>query len=588
MALTVNEILRDAAIDHQVDMAQYSNHEARRILALLNKANTSLAAKLTDAVDRLGAESFTAQVIDAKLKSIRELLAAQYKAMGETLMADLGDVVDAELEFQRALYGNTIPPVALAAVPIVKVAPGQVRAIAFSRPFQGRLLKEWMAGLEATTASRIRDAIRMGMVEGQTTPEIIRRIMGTKAERYTDGLMEISRRDAEAVVRTAISHVNGVARDAFFSANDDILESVVWSSTLDGRTSSGCRLRDGLRYTATDHKPVGHTIPWLAGPGRLHWRCRSGSYAITKLWSELGIEPDLGTRASLDGQVPAETTYGEWLKKQSPERQDQVLGPARGALFRSGNLDLPEFYDSKGAYLTLEQLRSKNVAAFERAGLNNPIKPPRGMPQDMIAKFLGDRQAQAELLTELFRRQGKRYTDHLQVVRQVALEEGYSSADEALAAVRWYTSGGYSKLNARTRSGIGTLQDRQFQALAASGLPGMKIIETEILRAPTKRMARADELWSRAVIGEELDVGDQFQSYSINPFVAADWADNADVLYRIERPATGAYIRPVSLIPKEDEHLIPAGLKYRVIGKSFRDIGSKRFRIIDLEIVEDE
>lgn len=585
---TVNEALRDAAIDHQVDLAQYSNHEARRILSLLNKANTSLTAKLTDVVDRLGAESFTAQVIDAKLKSISELLATQYKAMGEALTEDLGDVVETELGFQYSLYSSSIPAVALAAVPLVMVTSGQVRAIAFSRPFQGRLLKEWMAGLEATTASRIRDAIRMGMVEGQTTPEIIRRIMGTKAERYTDGLMEISRRDAEAVVRTAISHVNGVARDAFFSANDEILAAVVWSSTLDGRTSSGCRLRDGLRYTATDHKPVGHTIPWLAGPGRLHWRCRSGSYAITKLWSELGIEPDLGTRASMDGQVPADTTYGDWLKKQSPERQDQVLGPARGALFRSGNLSLPDFYDSKGTYLTLEQMRSKNAAAFEKAGLDNPIKPPRGMPQDLIAKFLGDKQAQEALLMAFYQKQGRRYSEHLETVAAVKKDEGYSSTPEALAAVRWYTSNGYSKLNARTRSGLGTLQDRQFQALAASGLPGMKIIDTEILRAPTKRMARADELWGRAVIGEELDVGDQFQSYSINPFVAADWADNADVLYRIERPATGAYIRPVSLIPKEDEHLIPAGLKYRVTGKSFRDIGGKRFRIIDLEIVEDE
>lgn len=366
---TVNELLRDATIDHQVDMAQYSNHEVRRILAILNRASADLEAQLTAAVGRLGEGSYTARVIDAKLVSVREILAASYAEMGEALTEDLGAVVASELDYQFGLYTTTIPPVALAAVPIVRLAPGQVRAIAFARPFQGRLLKEWMAGLEAGTASRIRDAIRMGMVEGLTTPEIVRRIIGTRAEKYADGLLQISRRDAEAVVRTAVAHVNGVARDAFFAANTDILAEVVWSSTLDGRTSSGCRLRDGLKYTADGHKPIGHTIPWGAGPGRLHWRCRSGSYAITKLWSELGIEPDLGTRSSMDGQVPAETTYGDWLKRQSAERQDQVLGPTRAKLYRDGRLALPDMYDSKGRYLTLEEMRQRTPDLFAAAEL---------------------------------------------------------------------------------------------------------------------------------------------------------------------------------------------------------------------------
>lgn len=366
---TVNELLRDASIDHQVDLSQYSNNEVRRMLAILNRANASLEARLTEVVGRLGRDSYSARVIDAKLASVRDLLAAGYAEMGEALVDDLGKVATSELDFQYGLYTTTIPPVALVAAPIVKVAPGQVRAIAFARPFQGRLLKEWMAGLEANTASRIRDAIRMGMVEGLTTPEIVRRIMGTRAEKYADGLLEISRRDAEAVVRTAVAHVNGVARDAFFAANTDILAEVVWSSTLDNRTSSGCRLRDGLRYSADTHKPVGHTIPWAAGPGRLHFRCRSSSYAITKLWSELGIDPDLGTRSSMDGQVPAETTYGDWLKRQPAERQAQVLGPTRAKLYRDGKLALPEMYDSKGRYLTLEEMRQRTPDLFAAAEL---------------------------------------------------------------------------------------------------------------------------------------------------------------------------------------------------------------------------
>ena len=75
------------------------------------------------------------------------------------------------------------------------------------------------------------------------------------------------------------------------------------------------------------------------------------------------------TRASMDGQVPADQTYGQWLKKQSAERQDDILGKTRGALFRKGGLEFDRFYNDKGRYLTLDELRQRDAAAFDKAGV---------------------------------------------------------------------------------------------------------------------------------------------------------------------------------------------------------------------------
>lgn len=69
------------------------------------------------------------------------------------------------------------------------------------------------------------------------------------------------------------------------------------------------------------------------------------------------------------GQVPAATTYQEWLTKQPTAFQDQVLGPKRGALFRKGELTLTQFVDRFGNSLTLEQLKELYPAAWARAGL---------------------------------------------------------------------------------------------------------------------------------------------------------------------------------------------------------------------------
>lgn len=176
-------------------------------------------------------------------------------------------------------------------------------------------------------------------------------------------------------MRTAISHTAGFARDRWYDANDDIVGALAWVSTLDSRTSQMCRLRDGLRYEPDSHKPIGHKVPWGAGPGRLHWQCRSTSVPILK-----GMEDDplIGTRAAKDyrdsargkgEQVRATTTYADWLRRQPAAIQDDILGPTRGALFRKGGVELESFYNDRGVYLTLAELRRKDAAAFAQAGV---------------------------------------------------------------------------------------------------------------------------------------------------------------------------------------------------------------------------
>lgn len=369
---TVNERLQDAEIGHAVDLQHLSNAEVRKILKLLNRADVDLRARLIDAIERMGTTTFTVEHMATILASVRALNRQVYDEIGQAFTQSLDDLAVYEINYQQALLTATLPTQALVAVPLAQVSLEQVREIAFRRPFQGRLLREWLSDLEETRAARVRDAIRIGMVEGQTTPQIIQRIMGVRAENYADGLLNRSRQDIEVMVRTAISHVSQGARDAFYAANDDLIDEVEWLSTIDQRTSSDCRLRDKLRYTLNGHKPVGHSVPWGAGPGRIHWQCRSTSTPIIKSWQELGLsadEIDEGTRASMDGQIPASTSYVEWLQRQSAARQDQILGPDRGKLMRQGGLTLEKFYNDKGKYLTLDELKERDARAFEKAGL---------------------------------------------------------------------------------------------------------------------------------------------------------------------------------------------------------------------------
>ena len=352
-----NERLRDAMLGHAIDLTHYSNAQVRAIIAVLNGHDANLKVRLVEAMENVGT-TLTAAAIDRVLSSVLQVNTAAFLDVSNALNNNIDDLLAYELSFQQATMQAALPAVVQAQLPVIAVEFSAAQAIVQARPFQGRLLREWMQGIEAGRASRIRDAIRSGVVEGRTTSDIVKQIVGRKSENFEDGLLQRSRRDVETIVRSAIGHTAETASDAAYEANSDIISHVQWLSTLDNKTSSTCRIRDQLPYTLKTYKPIGHKIPWLAGPGRIHMCCRSTKFPVLKSAAALGFD-DGATRASMDGQVPASTTYAEWLSKQSAGRQDQILGVTRAQMMRDGGLKLDAFYNDKGKLLTLEQLRER-------------------------------------------------------------------------------------------------------------------------------------------------------------------------------------------------------------------------------------
>jgi len=359
---SANARLQDEAIDHAIDERRYSTWVVQRMIAVLNRSDARLAAHLSEALLTMEPDSFTVERLEQLLQSLRTVNAQAYAQVLEAMAEPMQGMAAAETQYQASALRAVVPPVVQIAFPVTAVAPEQAYAAAVARPFQGRLLSGWMAELAEDRGRMIRNAVRAGYVEGRTASEIVRTIRGTRARGYADGLLERSRRELGTIVNTALSHTAQTARTLAVEANLDLIKAVRWVSTLDSRTSPPCRLRDGLRYTPDTHKPIGHTVPWGQGPGRLHFNCRSVSVPVTKSWRELGIDADdapAATRASMDGQVPAETTYPEWFARQSAARQDEIVGVERGRLYRAGKVSFDRFYDDKGRFLTLAQLLAR-------------------------------------------------------------------------------------------------------------------------------------------------------------------------------------------------------------------------------------
>lgn len=354
---TTNEILYDATVHHAVDLQGYSNAQVSPMIALLNKADPELFAKLQSALERLPADSYTVQRLDALLRSVRDVNAQAYAELDKQLTTELREYTGYELDYQKTLFETTLP----VTLSVASVSAEQVYAAAMAQPFQGKLLSEWGAELSEARMTRIRDAIRMGYVQNETVPQIVQRIKGTRALKYADGLLDIDRRHVQAVVRTAIKHTANFANDRFYQTNDSLIKGLRWTSTLDSRTSSICQSLDGKIYPVDSGKRP-----------PAHWNCRSVMTPVIKSWKELGIDAEefpAGTRSSLDGQVPASLNYSQWLKKQSQSRQNEILGSTKAKLFRDGGLEVSNFVSRAGHTYTLAELRLRDAAAFDKAGI---------------------------------------------------------------------------------------------------------------------------------------------------------------------------------------------------------------------------
>lgn len=364
--MSVNDDILDAQISHQIGLLRYSNSVLNKIIALLNRVDDDLIDQISK-FDALVAAGLSQSRLKKMLDALRVV---NKKAHGDIRLALRNEIRALgiyEAEFQQRVIVKIAPVNLVLTVP----TSAQVYAATMAKPFQGILLKEMFAGLEQSTYSRLRNAIRMGYVEGQTTDEIIQKVRGRKSNNFKDGILEGNRNSVAKVIRTALGHTAAIARDETYNQNAHVIKGVGWVSTLDGSTTQQCRDRDGKAYTL-DHKPIGHGLTLNGGPGRIHWLCRSSSTPILKSWKELGIdlkEAPEGTRASMDGQVPAKTTYYDWLKSKPASFQDNVLGRKKALLFRNANLPPEKFIDRSGKAYTLDQLKVRETKAWDRAGL---------------------------------------------------------------------------------------------------------------------------------------------------------------------------------------------------------------------------
>lgn len=230
-----------------------------------------------------------------------------------------------------------------------------ITAIGKAPVIEGALLKQWVSGLNDKMKFDFERSINMSMLKGESTQEATKRL---------SSVMGVSMNQAETLARTAIADVSSRVREEVFKDNEDIIKGRRHVSTIDGKTSDICIVRDGAEW---DNNGKGLNAKGKANtfrPMPLHMRERSYYEAILKSWDE--IDPSLGwkteipetTRASMDGQIPSSVTFTDWLKNKDPKFVEDLLGKGRAELYLSGRISVGDLVTKGGRTRTIKELKA--------------------------------------------------------------------------------------------------------------------------------------------------------------------------------------------------------------------------------------
>lgn len=350
-------------ISTQVKLLQLEAGIRIKVEKLLLEVEKELVARLTNAdPTRPVRTAYQRKRLDALLKDIQKLLATDFANIAKEVTKDLEKVVEYSNELAAKAVNDALGVEIIKAV----VTADELSLIVREGLVEGAPSAEWWARQAGDLREKFADEVRKGMAQGETLPDIVARIRGKRA--YLDrpaysGIMDVSRRNAFALVRTMVIAASNDAHMSLFRANDDLVRGIQWVSTLDSRTSIICRALDGLTWDL-DYKPIGHDQKY-PGP-TAHWGCRSTQTPLLRDWTELIDNPrlakalndfDSGTRASIGGQVKDSTKYNDWLSKRSETEQIEILGKQRQKLFATGKADTIDMIDQRNNPRTVKQLR---------------------------------------------------------------------------------------------------------------------------------------------------------------------------------------------------------------------------------------
>jgi hypothetical protein len=211
----INDKLAENFIAHAVDLLRLGEGIRGEVLYFLYQLQNDVRSQVIDAglADTLQVTERQRR-LKALLREIEETISTAYREIKEHVDDQLLEVGDISNQRNIAIINDVFN----SEVATTSLTRHTLEELVSESMIQGAVSKEWWDKQNEDTRQRFTNELRMGMGAGESNDQIVRRLIGRSTGRkiqitnakgkskwvyeYSGGKMDVSRREATALVRT--------------------------------------------------------------------------------------------------------------------------------------------------------------------------------------------------------------------------------------------------------------------------------------------------------------------------------------------------------------------------------------------------
>ncbi len=361
MADNVTDDLLDQISKHSLDLQRIANGQDKVVAGIYKDLSVELETlAIKYDFNKPRRQKHKRRALNRLQKAVREAINKSGLVIAEAVRTGLIDVAELESEFALGSLNQAMTGTGTIQIATGKIPKERLSSIARNIAIQGAPQNEVWTRHTRKTQERARDAINMSWQQNEDLPTTVNRLRGTKANNFNDGIIAISRKNANTLARTGIHSVANQVREETYQKNSDVIKGVEFLSHLDNRTTPICMAYHQSKWemTPSGYRNIEGGHDFRQPP--LHFNCRSTLLPLLKTKEELKQtilnkvpEHRQGTLgAALDKR---KLSADSWLKGQSKDYQKSVLGPAF-ALWTAGKVSFSRFVTQKGRVRTPKEV----------------------------------------------------------------------------------------------------------------------------------------------------------------------------------------------------------------------------------------
>jgi len=265
------EDIQDQFMSHALNLNAFANKEALELKVMFSDFSKELSDKINES--EIGQMTYRKQKLNLLKKQADTTVDSLYNKIYNEQSDVLVDLALSESVAAKSMVNKALGVEALTTT----ITPNVALQLVSDSIIQGAVQKEWWSTQSDKLKTDYLAQVRMGMLAGESTDDIARRIAGRFNGTYDTvtlkngktrrigqregGIMNTSFRNAEALARTSIHTISNNAILETYKGNMDVIKGVELIVTLDDRTTEICISRSGMAWDLETGEPLPDSAP---------------------------------------------------------------------------------------------------------------------------------------------------------------------------------------------------------------------------------------------------------------------------------------------------------------------------------------